>query len=186
MKKQHLNTKKLTLGYEGRKIVQDMHISIPDGKISIIIGGNGCGKSTLLKSMARLLMPMEGTIELAGRDIHKFPGKEFAQILGLLPQYCIVPDGIKVCDLVARGRFPYQDFFGGLKKEDFQIVEEAMKSMGIYELMETEVASLSGGQRQRVWIAMVLAQNTDILLLDEPTTYLDIAYQLEMQARKRA
>lgn len=180
MKKLELIAKDLVLGYAQKIIVQDLNIQIPKGKISVIIGGNGCGKSTFLKSLARLIHPFEGSIELDGEDIHHFKSKEFAQTLGLLPQYCLVPSGIKVRDLVARGRFPYQDFFGSLKEEDYQIVEESMRLMGIYDLMDMEVESLSGGQRQRVWIAMVLAQNTDILLLDEPTTYLDIAYQLEI------
>lgn len=180
MKKAELCSKDLVLGYDKKIIVQDLNIQIPEGKISVIIGGNGCGKSTFLKSLARLIQPFKGNITLNGTDIHQFKSKAFARNLGLLPQYCLVPSGIKVRDLVARGRFPYQDFFGGLKEEDYSIVEEAMKMMGIYELMDVEVESLSGGQRQRVWIAMVLAQDTDILLLDEPTTYLDIAYQLEI------
>lgn len=180
MQKIELISKDLVLGYDQKMIVEDLNLTIPEGKISVILGGNGCGKSTFLKSMARLLMPFKGSILLNGEDIHHFKSKDFAQKLGLLPQYCLVPSGIKVGDLVARGRFPYQDFFGGLKELDYSKVEEAMKLMGIYDLMDIEVEALSGGQRQRVWIAMVLAQDTDILLLDEPTTYLDIAYQFEI------
>ncbi|MBS5450342.1 MAG: ABC transporter ATP-binding protein [Coriobacteriia bacterium] len=177
---QTLSATGLTTGYETRTIIKDMDIRIPDGKISVIIGGNGCGKSTLLKTLARLLKPSAGQVLIDGQAIATIPTKKVAQRLGLLPQSSLVPDGIRVSDLVARGRFPYQSFMKGLQREDYEAVHEAMELMGILELMDRPVDALSGGQRQRVWIAMALAQQTDILLLDEPTTYLDIAYQVEI------
>ena len=170
----------LRTGYESRTIIDGLDIRIPDGKISVIIGGNGCGKSTLLKTLARLLKPSAGQVLVDGRAISTIPTKKLAQKLGLLPQSSLVPDGIRVSDLVARGRFPYQSFMRGLQREDYEAVHEAMELMGITPLMDRSVDALSGGQRQRVWIAMALAQQTDILLLDEPTTYLDIAYQVEI------
>ena len=170
----------LTTGYEGRTIIEGMDITVPDGKVSVIIGGNGCGKSTLLKTLARLIHPKGGQVLVDGRAIHEIPTKKLAQELGLLPQSSLTPDGIRVCDLVARGRFPYQSFMRGLQPSDYEAVHEAMELMGVSELSDRPVDALSGGQRQRVWIAMALAQQTDILLLDEPTTYLDIAYQVEI------
>lgn len=170
----------LQTGYAERTIIENMDITVPDGKISVIIGGNGCGKSTLLKTLARLLKPSAGQVLVDGRAISTIPTKRLAQKLGLLPQSSLVPDGIRVSDLVARGRFPYQGFMRGLQREDYEAVHEAMELMGITSLMDRSVDALSGGQRQRVWIAMALAQQTDILLLDEPTTYLDIAYQVEI------
>lgn len=170
----------LKTGYDGKVIIDDMSITVPDGRVSVIIGGNGCGKSTLLKTLARLLKPMGGQVLVDGKAIHSIPTKKLAQQLGLLPQSPIVPDGVRVADLVARGRFPYQPFLGGMSKEDLEAVSEAMEAMGIMDLADRGVDELSGGQRQRVWIAMALAQQTDILLLDEPTTYLDIAYQIEI------
>lgn len=170
----------LTTGYEGRTIIEGMDIRIPDGKVSVIIGGNGCGKSTLLKTLARLIRPSAGQVLVDGRAIRDIPTKKLAQRLGLLPQSSLTPDGIRVVDLVARGRFPYQSFMRGMQPADYEAVHEAMALMGVTELMDRPVDALSGGQRQRVWIAMALAQQTDILLLDEPTTYLDIAYQVEI------
>lgn len=170
----------LTTGYEGRTIIEGMDIAIPGGKVSVIIGGNGCGKSTLLKTLARLIRPTGGQVLVDGRAIHEIPTKKLAQRLGLLPQSSLTPDGIRVCDLVARGRFPYQSLMRRLQMSDYEAVHEAMELMGVAELSERQVDALSGGQRQRVWIAMALAQQTDILLLDEPTTYLDIAYQVEI------
>lgn len=175
-----LSGRNLKIGYDKRIIIEHMDISIPNNKVSVILGGNGCGKSTLLKTLSRLIKPIEGNIYLDGKEIHSIPTKQLAQNLGLLPQSSLVPDGIKVSDLVARGRYPYQKIFGGMTKEDYKAVMEAMELMGITELMERNVEELSGGQRQRVWIAMALAQQTDILLLDEPTTFLDITYQIEI------
>ncbi len=173
-------TQEISTGYEERLILEDMNINVPAGKFSVLIGPNGCGKSTLLKSFARLLKPTKGNVLLDGKSIYELPTQHLARQIGLLPQSPIVPAGITVADLVARGRFPYQNLFGQLGKEDYEAISCAMEAMGIMDLADKNVDSLSGGQRQRVWIALVLAQNTDILLLDEPTTYLDIAYQVEI------
>ena len=170
----------LTTGYDGMKIIEGLDIAIPQGKVSVIIGGNGCGKSTLLKTLARLIRPQGGAVLLDGRDICRLPTKKLAQQLGLLPQSSAAPEGIRVCDLVARGRYPYQTLFSGMGRADYEAVCEALDLMGISGLAERTVDELSGGQRQRVWIAMALAQQTDVLLLDEPTTYLDVAYQIEI------
>lgn len=180
MKECVLQAKDLAIGYGERTIVNQLNLTVPKGKISVIIGANGCGKSTMLKSFARLLKPKNGAVLLDGKMLQKYPTKKLAQNLGLLPQSPIVPEGIKVTDLISRGRFPYQKPFKGLDKQDFAAMEEAMEMMGVKELAERNVDELSGGQRQRVWIALALAQQTDILLLDEPTTYLDIAYQIEI------
>lgn len=180
MEQHILSAENLQLGYDGRVIVDGMEAVIPDGKISIIIGANGCGKSTLLKSFARLLRPMSGAVTLDRRPIGSYQSKKLAQVLGLLPQSPVVPEGIKVADLVARGRFPYRKLLQNATKEDMRAVQDALEIMGITELCDRSVDELSGGQRQRVWIALALAQQTDILLLDEPTTYLDIAYQVEI------
>jgi len=154
-------------GYDNKLIIEDMNLSIPAGKFSVLIGPNGCGKSTLLKSFARLLSPSKGNILLDGNPICELPTKQLANKVGLLPQSPIVPAGITVADLVARGRFPYQNLFGQLTKADYEAISSAMCAMGITELADKQVDSLSGGQRQ-------------LLLLDEPTTYLDIAYQVEI------
>ena len=181
MSKDHqLEIKNMRAGYGDKVIIDNMSVVIPDHKISVFIGPNGCGKSTLLKIFARLIDPIKGERKLDGRDYSTYGAKELAQLIGLLPQSPIVPEGIKVSDLVARGRFPYQQPFRSIKKEDFAIVDEAMEMMRISELADKNVEELSGGQRQRVWIAMALAQQTDILFLDEPTTYLDIRYQIEI------
>ncbi|MBM6616632.1 ABC transporter ATP-binding protein [Bacillus suaedaesalsae] len=170
----------ITAGYENRTILHDVSISIPSNKISIIIGANGCGKSTLLKTMARLIKPTSGQITLDGKPIQKIPPKQLARVLGLLPQSPIVPEGITVADLVGRGRYPHQTFLKGWSRKDYEAVAEAMEMMNITEFADRNIDELSGGQRQRVWIAMALAQQTDILFLDEPTTYLDITYQVEI------
>ena len=175
-----LRAEHVKTGYDKRVIVEDMSITIPDHKISVIIGSNGCGKSTLLKTFARLLQPMDGKILLDDKGYQEMPAKQLAQILGLLPQSPLVPEGVKVSDLVSRGRYPYQTAFRGMSKEDYAAVDEAMEMMGVGQFADRNVEELSGGQRQRVWIAMALAQQTDILFLDEPTTYLDITYQVEI------
>lgn len=175
-----LTANNITSGYDKKVIVNGVDITIPKNKISVIIGANACGKSTLLKTLSRLIKPISGEVLLDGKKITEIPPKELAKVLGLLPQSPIVPEGITVADLVGRGRFPYQSFFKGLDKKDYEAVEEALEIMGITELANRSVDELSGGQRQRVWIAMALAQQTDILLLDEPTTFLDIAYQVEI------
>ena len=172
-KQQSFEAKNIVTGYEKKVIIDGIDLSIPSNKISVIIGSNGCGKSTLLKTLARLIKPVSGDIIIDGKKITTIPSKKLAQVLGLLPQSPVVPEGITVWDLVSRGRFPYQAFFKGMNKEDFEAVEEALEIMGITELANRSVDELSGGQRQRVWIAMALAQQTDILLLDEPFSALD-------------
>ncbi|WP_411334226.1 ABC transporter ATP-binding protein [Metabacillus indicus] len=173
-------SEKITAGYENNLILHDVSLSIPSNKISIMIGANGCGKSTLLKTMARLIKPASGQVTLNGKPISKIPPKQLARVLGLLPQSPIVPEGITVADLVGRGRYPHQTFLKGWTKKDYEAVAEAMEIMNITEFADRSIDELSGGQRQRVWIAMALAQQTDILFLDEPTTYLDITYQIEI------
>lgn len=177
---QPLKAKDIVSGYDKKIIVDGINISIPNNKISVIIGANACGKSTLLKTLSRLIKPVSGEISLGEKKMSEIPPKQLAQVLGLLPQSPVVPEGITVADLVSRGRFPYQSFLKGLGKKDYEAVEEALEIMGITELANRCVDELSGGQRQRVWIAMALAQQTDILLLDEPTTFLDITYQVEI------
>lgn len=170
----------VTAGYDNKTILHDISVTIPSNEISIIIGANGCGKSTLLKTMARLIKPTSGQVTLDGKPIHKIPPKQLARVLGLLPQSPIIPEGITVADLVGRGRFPHHTFLKGWTKKDYEAVAEAMEIMNITEFSNCHIDELSGGQRQRVWIAMALAQQTDILFLDEPTTYLDITYQVEI------
>ena len=175
-----LQTNNLHSGYNQKPILKDVNVSIPEGKISIIIGSNGCGKSTLLKTMARLLKPTQGDVFLDGKSVYSIPSKQFARTVGLLPQSPIVPEGITVADLVGRGRFPHQTMFSSWSKKDYEAVSTALEMMNITEFADRHIDELSGGQRQRVWIAMALAQQTDILFLDEPTTYLDITYQVEI------
>ncbi|MDR9796315.1 ABC transporter ATP-binding protein [Aeribacillus pallidus] len=181
MKPVHLfKVEQVVAGYDHKTVIQDVSLVVPSGKISVIIGANGCGKSTLLKTMARLIKPSSGQIILDGKPISQFPPKQLARILGLLPQSPVIPEGITVADLVGRGRFPHQAWLSGWTKKDYEAVAEAMEFMNIIEFANHPIDELSGGQRQRVWIAMALAQQTDILLLDEPTTFLDITYQIEI------
>lgn len=175
-----LEARKLVSGYDKKTILNGVDIIIPQNKVSVIIGANACGKSTLLKTLIRLIKPQGGDVLIDGKKISDIPSKELAKNLGLLPQSPIVPEGITVLDLVTRGRFPYQSFTKGLSSEDMEAVENALDMMGITQLRDRSVDELSGGQRQRVWIAMALAQDTDILFLDEPTTFLDLQYQVEI------
>lgn len=170
----------LVAGYENKTIIHGVDLVVPSNKISVIIGSNGSGKSTLLKTLARLIKPTAGTITLDDKPLGKIPPKQLARVVGLLPQSPIVPEGISVTDLVGRGRFPHQSLFGGWTKRDYEAVADAMTIMDITEFANHHIDELSGGQRQRVWIAMALAQQTDILFLDEPTTFLDITYQIEI------
>nr|WP_155828990.1 ABC transporter ATP-binding protein [Leifsonia aquatica] len=170
----------LTLSYEGRVVVEGLDLTIPPGKVTAIVGPNACGKSTLLRGLSRLLAPAGGSVLLDGADIHSLPTKQVATRLGLLPQTPVAPDGITVADLVSRGRYPHQGWFRRWTADDDTAVSEAMAATGITELADRSVDELSGGQRQRVWIAMALAQQTDILLLDEPTTFLDISHQIDV------
>lgn len=175
-----LTTSHLDIGYDDRLIVQDLNIAIPEGKITALVGANGSGKSTILKTMARLMNPSRGSVLLDGRSIHKQSTKEVAKQLAILPQNPTAPDGLTVAELVSYGRFPYQKGFGSMNKEDRGIVQWAIEATGMIEFADRPVDNLSGGQRQRAWIAMALAQETDILFLDEPTTFLDMAHQLEV------
>ena len=175
-----LNAKDLTLQYDQRRVVERLTAEIPEGKVTMIVGANACGKSTLLRGLSRLLKPAGGTVTLDGKDIHSRPAKELARILGLLPQHPTAPDGILVRDLVGRGRYPHQGFFRSWSAADDTAVQRALEATETLELADRNVDELSGGQRQRVWIAMALAQETDVLLLDEPTTYLDLAHQVEV------
>lgn len=173
-------TEEIETAYDQTTVLKKLNVTIPSNRINVIIGANACGKSTLLKTMARLLNPQSGEVILDGKSIDQFPSKELARLLGILPQSPVAPEGITVTDLVGRGRFPYQSMLGRWSKDDYQAVSEALKMMNITELADHNIDELSGGQRQRVWIAMALAQQTDILFLDEPTTFLDIAYQIEI------
>ncbi len=168
------------LAYDDRIIVGDLSVAIPTGRVTVIVGANACGKSTLLRALARLLTPRSGTVLLDGESIRSTPTRDVAQKLGILPQQPISPDGIVVSDLVARGRHPHQRWFRQWSNEDQEAVDRALEVTRTAELADRSVDELSGGQRQRVWIAMALAQGTDILLLDEPTTFLDLAHQVEV------
>ncbi|MEU4366430.1 ABC transporter ATP-binding protein [Micromonospora chersina] len=170
----------LTLGYDRRTVAEDLTVAVPDGSFTVIIGPNACGKSTLLRALARLLRPARGTVLLDGADIHRRPARQVARTLGLLPQSATAPDGLTVAELVSRGRYPHQGLLRQWSREDERVVDRAMADTGVAELADRPVDELSGGQRQRVWIAMALAQQTPLLLLDEPTTYLDIAHQVEV------
>lgn len=175
-----LSAQEITLSYGEHDILSDLSLSLAPEKITSIVGPNGCGKSTLLRSLSRLLKPTHGDIFLDGKEIADIPTKQLATSLGLLPQSPIAPDGIVVADLIGRGRTPHQGLLGRWSQDDYAIVEESMELTGVASLAQRSIDELSGGQRQRVWIAMTLAQRTDILLLDEPTTYLDIKHQLEV------
>lgn len=175
-----LRVSEATIGYDKRIISEQLSVSIPDGSFTVIVGPNACGKSTLLRALSRLLRPQQGTVLLDGKDILSYRAKEVAKRLGLLPQTSIAPDGITVADLIARGRYPHQGFMRQWTDADETAVVEAMTATGVTGLSSRLVDELSGGQRQRVWVAMVLAQHTPLLLLDEPTTFLDIAHQIEL------
>ncbi|WP_245944858.1 ABC transporter ATP-binding protein [Pelagibacterium lacus] len=175
-----LSARKATFGYDQRVISRDLSVDIPDGGFTVIVGANACGKSTLLRALSRLIQPSSGQVLLDGKAISHYPAKEVARRLGLLPQTSIAPEGITVADLVARGRYPHQKFIRQWSVEDEAAVIDAMEATRITPLSHRLVDELSGGQRQRVWVAMVLAQQTPMLLLDEPTTYLDIAHQIEL------
>jgi ABC-type cobalamin/Fe3+-siderophores transport system ATPase subunit len=170
----------LCLCYEQRVVADGLSVSIPDASLTMIIGPNACGKSTLLRALSRMLKPTRGSVLLDGADIASYGTKQVARRLGLLPQTSIAPDGITVADLVARGRYPHQGFLRQWSSDDERVVNAAMERTHVADLATRYVDELSGGQRQRVWLAMALAQDTPLLLLDEPTTYLDIAHQIEV------
>lgn len=175
-----LSTRDLVVGYEGRTVLDGLDLDLPADTFTVIVGPNACGKSTLLRTMARLLTPRRGAVLLDGAAIRDLPTRDVARRLGVLPQSPLVPEGITVADLVGRGRQPYQRWWRQWSTEDGRAVEEAMRLADVAGLADRAVDTLSGGQRQRVWIAMTLAQDTDALLLDEPTTYLDLAHQVEV------
>jgi len=170
----------LGLGYGDVRIVEGLNVDVPIGQVTVIVGANGCGKSTLLRGLARLLHPTTGAVLLDGRSVHAMPSKEVAKVMGLLPQSPIAPEGITVADLVGRGRYPHQGWFRQWSDDDDRAVAEALAATDTLGLADRPIEEMSGGQRQRVWIAMALAQETDLLLLDEPTTFLDLAHQVEV------
>ncbi|MGW4023582.1 ABC transporter ATP-binding protein [Streptomyces sp. NPDC005009] len=175
-----LSAENVTLAYDQRVIAEQLSVEIPDNSFTVIVGPNACGKSTLLRALSRMLKPSEGRVLLDGQVIQSMPAKKVARTLGLLPQSSIAPDGITVGDLVGRGRYPHQGLLRQWSAEDERVVQESMARTGVAELAERYVDELSGGQRQRVWIAMALAQQTPLLLLDEPTTFLDIQHQIDV------
>ncbi|MEU3734918.1 ABC transporter ATP-binding protein [Streptomyces sp. NPDC033538] len=175
-----LTAENVTLAYDQRVIAEKLSVEIPDNSFTVIVGPNACGKSTLLRALSRMLKPTQGRVLLDGSVIQSMPAKHVARTLGLLPQSSIAPDGITVGDLVGRGRYPHQGILRQWSTEDERVVQESMAQTGISDLAERYVDELSGGQRQRVWIAMALAQQTPLLLLDEPTTYLDIQHQIDV------
>ena len=170
----------VSLGYGDRTVVDQLSFVVPDGQVTAVVGANACGKSTLLRGMARLLRPTSGTVLLDGEQIHRTSTRKVARTLGLLPQAPVTPEGVSVVDLVSRGRHPHHGALRRWSPEDDAAVAEALTLTGTTELAERAVDELSGGQRQRVWVAMALAQGTDLLLLDEPTTYLDVAHQMDL------
>ena len=170
----------LRLAYDGSPVVDGLTLAIPDERITALVGPNACGKSTLLRGLARLLAPRAGSVVLDGQDIHRLPSREVATRLGLLPQSPVAPDGLSVEDLVGRGRYPHQGWLRQWSRADEEAVERALLLTDTADIRHRPVDALSGGQRQRAWIAMALAQETPLLLLDEPTTYLDLAHQVEV------
>lgn len=175
-----ISVKNLSVAYEDNLIIDNMNLSIPKGKISVIIGANGCGKSTLLKTIARVIKAKSGEVFINGKSIKSQKEKHIATQVAFLPQGPVCPSGITVKELVSFGRFPHQKLIGGLNLHDKEVVDWAIEETGLKEFADREIENLSGGQRQRAWIAMTLAQETDIIMLDEPTTYLDMSYQLEV------
>ncbi|WP_371514640.1 ABC transporter ATP-binding protein [Solibacillus sp. R5-41] len=173
-------TENLTISYDDKIIVDNLNITVPVGKITALVGANGSGKSTILKTLARLLQPKNGQVLLDGKSIHTYSTKNVAKKLAILPQNPIAPDGLTVSELVAYGRYPHQKSFSSHSKEDFNIIHWAIDATGLSAFAESPVDELSGGQRQRAWIALALAQKTPILLLDEPTTFLDMGHQLDV------
>jgi iron complex transport system ATP-binding protein len=175
-----LNASQLSLTYDREIIVEDLSLTIPDGTITALVGPNGCGKSTLLRGVSRLLKPRGGSVVLDGQNIWTLPTKELAKQLGILPQGPVAPEGLTVHELVAQGRYPHQSWFQQWSREDERVTLEALEITNVAEFADRPVDTLSGGQRQRAWIAVTLAQDSDVILLDEPTTFLDLAYQLEV------
>ena len=175
-----IKTESLSIGYTDQLLFENLDLHIPRGEISVFVGSNGCGKSTLLRSIARLLKPTSGSVLLDGKDVHRMSSKDVAKKMGILPQSPVSPEGLSVHDLVKQGRYPHQSWLKRWTEEDTEKVEAAMEATRISDLRDRAVDTLSGGQRQRAWIAMTLAQDTDVILLDEPTTYLDMTHQIEI------
>lgn len=175
-----LHSQELSLAYDRDLIIEELDLTVDTEKITALVGPNGCGKSTLLRGLSRLLKPRSGAVFLDGRSIHQMPSKELAQQLGILPQNPSAPDGLTVYELVAQGRYPHQSFLQQWSEADEAATQAALRTTNLVDLAQRPLDTLSGGQRQRAWIAMALAQETDILLLDEPTTFLDLAYQMEV------
>ena len=175
-----LRAENLSLSYDATPVVSDLSVLIPPGKITVIVGANACGKSTLLRGLARLLTPRRGTVYLDDVDLTRLSGGALAMKLGMLPQQPVAPDGITVSDLVGRGRHPHQRWFRQWSAEDERVVTAALEATGTADLADRSLDELSGGQRQRVWIALALTQDAETMLLDEPTTFLDLAHQLEI------
>lgn len=175
-----LTAEQVCIGYGNELVIDRLDLAIPDGGVTAIVGPNACGKSTLLKGLARLLPLAGGRVTLGGKDIARLSRRAMARIVGVLPQTSTAPDGVRVADLVARGRYPHQGWFGRHRSDDDEVVAAALAATTTTELAGRRMEELSGGQRQRVWIAMVLAQQTDIVLLDEPTTFLDVTHQLDL------
>ena len=175
-----LEARDVTLAYGDRVVVEGLDLTVPPGAITSIVGANGCGKSTLLRALARLLAPRAGEVLLDGVPMRRRGTREIARVLGLLPQSPVAPEGIAVADLVGRGRHPHQRALARWSTRDYEVVASALAATGISDLADRPVDELSGGQRQRVWIALALAQETDVLLLDEPTTFLDVAHQIDV------
>ena len=170
----------LQVGYDGRVVIPDLDLTVPPGRISVIVGANASGKSTLLRALARLLPVAAGTVLLDGQSIHSMPTRKLARLLGILPQSPIAPQGLSVIDLVGRGRAPHQTWWRQWSRADEEAVQRALEATSMAEHANRPVDELSGGQRQRAWIAMALAQDTSVLLLDEPTTFLDLAHQIDV------
>ncbi|MDT9696846.1 ABC transporter ATP-binding protein [Streptomyces sp. P17] len=175
-----LRAEGLRLAYDDRVVVEDLDLVVPTGRITVIVGANACGKSTLLRALARLLTPTSGAVRLDGRSIHSIPTRALAQQLGILPQSPVAPEGLTVIDLVGRGRSPHQTWWRQWSSADEEAVHEALRATDMTDLAHRAVDELSGGQRQRAWIAMAVAQDTPVMLLDEPTTYLDLAHQIDV------
>ncbi len=178
--KARLRADGLSLAYNDRQVVHALDLAVPPQRITVVVGPNACGKSTLLRGLARMLGPTGGRVLLDGKDIHRSPTKQVAKVMGLLPQSPTAPEGISVADLASRGRYPHQGWCRRWTADDDAAVTDAMRSTRTLDLAGRSVDELSGGQRQRVWIAMALAQQTEVLLLDEPTTYLDVTHQIDV------
>lgn len=181
-----ISTKQLSVAYGDKMVIENLSLTLPEGKITALIGPNGCGKSTLLKALSRINKIRSGEVLFQGRGLSEYKDKQLAQRLSMLPQVVQSPEGVTVRKLVEYGRSPYVSHWGRLTTQDKQKVEQAMRETGVWELADQSVESLSGGQRQRAWIAMILAQDTDVVMLDEPTTYLDLSHQIELMKLMRA